>query len=241
MKFMVMHKHDKNTEAGKLPPPEFMEAMGAFVGEAAQSGKLLDGEGLGATRTRSRVAFKDGSQTIVHGPFAGSNELPAGFAKVNVESRDEALAVARRIGDAIGGEVEIEVSKINEAWDLGFGEKPAGAPERYLIIHKATPASEAGRAPELDELMQELSAKGVVTASAALAPSSEAKRLVWRGGKRKVLDGPFTESKELIGGYALLELASLEECLAFSSEYAALLLTAGGDIELEIDVRPLGA
>ena len=70
MKFIVMHKHDKNIETGKLPPPEFMAAMGAFIGEAAQSGKLLDGEGLGATRTRSRITFKDGNQSILHGPFA---------------------------------------------------------------------------------------------------------------------------------------------------------------------------
>lgn len=237
MKFMVMHKHDNDTEIGKLPPPEFMEAMGAFIGKAAQSGKLLDGEGLGATRTRSRITFKGGEQTVLHGPFTGGNELPAGFAKVTVKSRDEALDIARSIGEAIGGDLEIEVSKVTEAWDLGFGEKPKDAPERYLIIHKATPASEAGRAPQLDRLMQELTAKGVVTASAALTPSSQAKRLVWHGGKHRVIDGPFTESKELLGGYALLELASMEECLAFAKEYAELMLTTGDD--LEIDVRPL--
>lgn len=239
MKFMVMHKHDNNTETGKLPPAEFMAAMGAFIGGAAQSGKLLDGEGLGATRTRSRVTFKDGKPTIAHGPFAGSNELPAGFAKVVVKSRDEALDLARRVGEAIGGDVEIEVSKVTEAWDLGFGEEPADAPERYLVIHKATTASETGRAPELGQLMKDLTDKGVVTQAAALTPSSQAKRLVWRGGQRTVIDGPFTESKELIGGYAILELSSLEECLAFSTEYAELLLTASDGLDLEIDVRPV--
>lgn len=237
MKFMVMHKHDNNTELGKLPPPEFMEAMGAFVGAAAQSGKLHDGEGLGATRTRSRVTFKDGNPTVLHGPFTGNNELPAGFAKVTVKSRDEAIELAKSIGKAIGGDVEIEVSKVTESWDLGFGEKPQGAPERYLIIHKATPETEAGRTPQLAQMMGQLTEKGVVTAFAGLTPSSQAKRLVWRGGKHRVIDGPFTESKELLGGYAILELESLEECLAFSAEYAKLMLTAVDD--LEIDVRPL--
>lgn len=237
MKFMVMHKHDNYTEMGKLPPAEFMEAMGAFIGEAAQSGKLLDGDGLGATRTRSRITFKDGNPTVVHGPFAGKNELPAGFVKVTVKSRDEALDIAKSIGEAIGGDVEIEVSKVNEAWDLGFGEKPADAPERYLIIHKATPASEAGRAPQLAGLMQELTARGVVTASAALKPSSHAKRLFWHGGEHRVIDGPFAESKELLGGYAILELTSMEECLAFSTQYAELILQSVD--ELEIDIRPL--
>lgn len=239
MKFMVMHKHDSQTEAGILPPPEFMAAMGEFVGAAAEKGMLLDGDGLGATRTRSRITFEDGHHTIVHGPFDGSNELPAGFAKVTVKSRDEALALAIRIGEAIGDDVEIEVSKLTEAWDLGFGEKPEGAPERYLIIHKATPASEAGRAQDLTQLLEDWKAKGVVTASAALTPSTQAKRLIWRGGKRQVLDGPFTESKEMIGGYALLEIPSLEECLTFSTEYAELLLSASVDKNLEIDIRPL--
>lgn len=239
MKFMVMHKHDANTETGKLPPPEFMEAMGRFIGEAAGSGKLLDGEGLGATRTRSRVRFEGGKATVVHGPFAGSHELPAGFTKVHVTSREEALAIAQRIGEAIGGDVEIEVSKLTEEWDLGFGEKPADAPERYLVIHKATPASEAGRPPDLARLWQELTDEGVVVASATLTPSSRGKRLTWRGGQRKVVDGPFTESKEMLGGYAILELASLEECLAFSTTYAELLLTAADGLDVEIDVRPV--
>jgi hypothetical protein len=237
MKFIVMHKHDANTETGKLPPPEFMAAMGALIGDAARSGKLLDGEGLGATRTRSRVTFEGGTSTVVHGPFAGSHELPAGFAKVRVTSRDEALAIARRIGEAIGGDVEIEVSKLTEEWDLGFGEKPADAPERYLVIVKATPASEAGRPPELGALLQELADEGVVLATATLAPSARGKRLTWRGGQRKIVDGPFTESKEMLGGYAILELASLEECLAFTTEYAELLLTAADGLDLEIDVR----
>ena len=237
MKFMVMHKHDKKTEAGIRPTPELIAAMGALVGGMARSGKLLDGDGLGASRTRSRVTFRKGERTVVHGPFSGSNELPAGFVKVTVKSRDEAIAAATKLGEAIGGDVEVEVGKLQEAWDLGFGEKPADAPERYLVVHKATPASEAGQAPKLEHVLDELRGKGVLTASATLAPSSRAKRLTWRAGTHTVVDGPFAESKELIGGYAILDLASMEECLDFVATYAKLMLTATD--ELEMDVRPL--
>lgn len=237
MKFMVTHKHSKDTEAGKIPPPEFMAAMGSLVGEMVESGRLVDGEGLGASRTRSRVIFKDGAPTVHHGPFTGRNELPAGFAKVTVRSRDEAIAIATKIGQAIGGDVELEVGKVHESWDLGFGEKPADAPERYLIVHKATEASEAGRGPNLEGVLKELIDGGVVTASATLSPSSRAKRLQWSFGNKRVVDGPFGESKELIGGYVILELESLDECLAFTERYAGLMLTAGD--ELEIDIRPL--
>jgi hypothetical protein len=237
MKFMVMHKHDENTEAGKPPSAELITAMGALVGGMAQSGKLLDGDGLGASKTRSRVTFKDGEHTVVHGPYTGSNELPAGFAKVKVRSREEALAIATKLGEAIGGELEIEVGKVNEPWDLGLGERPADAPQRYLILHKATPASEQGQAPNLDAVVRELQAAGAAITTASLAPSSRAKRLTWRGGSRKIVDGPFLESKELIGGYAILELASMDECVAFCDEYAKILLSCAD--QLELDVRPL--
>jgi hypothetical protein len=237
MKFMVMHKHDKKTEAGFKPPMDFIQKMGGMVGGLAQSGKLLDGDGLGASSGRSRVTFHQGKATVAHGPFGGSNELPAGFVKIKVGSRDEAIEVAKRVGEAIGGDVEVEASKLTESWDLGFGEKPANAPERYLIIHKGTPATEAGKAPNLDAVTKALGEKGVLLGATNLTPSSKAKRLTWRGGKHNVVDGPFSESKELIGGYVVLDMNSVDECIAFTREYAALMLTVYDT--LEIDIRPL--
>ena len=237
MKFMVMHKHDQDVEAGKLPSPEFIEAMGALVGGMAQAGKLLDGDGLGASKTRSRVVVEGGKRSVVHGPFVGRNELPAAFAKITVGSREEAIEVATKMAHAIGGDLELEVSKLTEAWDLGLCEKPAGAPERYLVIHKATPATEAGDAPNLEAIAKGLGDKGVLNATVTLAPSSRAKRLTWRGGTRKVIDGPFAESKELIGGFVILDVADMDECMAYCAQYADLMLTARDD--LEIDIRPL--
>lgn len=239
MKFMVMHKHDNNTEAGKLPPPELIAQMGALVGGMAQSGKLLDGEGLGASKTRSRVTLKAGQQTVAHGPYAGNRELPAAFAKVKVSSRDEAIALATTLGKAIGGDVEFEVGKINEPWDIGIGEKPANAPLRYLLIQKATPTSEAGTLPGFDAATKELKATGALISAVVLTPSAQAKRLTWRDGKRKIVDGPFAETKELIGGFAILDMASIEECVAFSSQYAEILLSVAD--ALEIDIRPVHA
>ncbi|MEZ4321623.1 MAG: YciI family protein [Myxococcota bacterium] len=237
MKFMLMHRHHDSTDEGWVPPGEFVAAMGQMVGGLAQSGKLVDGDGLGARRTRSRVTFEGGQRSVTHGPYEGRNEVPAGFVKVTVRSRDEAIDAATRIGEAIGGDVELEVGKLTEAWDLGFGEKPADAPERYLIVHKATPATEAGRAPDLTSVLDGLAAEGILTGSAALAPSSQARRLTWKGGAHAVVDGPFAESKELIGGFVVLELDSMDECLAITHEYAALMLSVYD--RLELDIRPL--
>ena len=239
MKLMVMHKHDKTTEEGTIPSQEFIGKMGALIGGMAKEGRLLDGDGLGASKNRSRLTFSgSGAPTVVHGPFGGStNELPAGFVKVKVQSRDEALAHATELGKAIGGPLEMEVSLINEAWDLGLVEKPANAPQRYLLLPKATPRTEAGEGPTMEALAKGLESKGVLLGAATLAPSSKAKRLQWKNKKRTVIDGPFTESRELVGGFAILELPSLEECVAFANTYAELLLTVVES--LEVDVRPV--
>ena len=237
MKFMVMHKHDEYTEAGKLPPPELIAKMGALIGGMAQAGRLLDGEGLGASKTRSRVAVRDGRAVVEHGPYTGRHELPASVAKVKVGSRDEAVVLATEMARAIGGDVELEVGKINEPWDIGIGAPPPDAPERYLLIHKATPATEAGALPDLAAVTAMAAARGALLGTIALTPSARATRLVWKGGRRTVIDGPFTETKELIGGYAILEMASLDECIAFCSQYADILLS--GAHQLEIDIRPL--
>jgi hypothetical protein len=156
---------------------------------------------------------------------------------VKVRSRDEAIEWATRIGAAIGGDLEIEVGKVNEPWDIGIGEKPDDAPLRYLIVHKATPSSEAGKVPDLVAVKKEMTDRGVLLTSAELTSSSHAKRTTWRAGSRKTIDGPFAESKELIGGYGVVDLASMEECLTFCSKYADILLTLSD--ALEIDIRPV--
>jgi hypothetical protein len=175
---------------------------------------------------------------VAHGPFAaGTQELPANIAKVKVASRDEAIRLATTMAKAIGGDVELEVSKINEPWDIGFGEKPDNAPERYMLIQKANAKTESRDALNLDAVTTEAKESGALSGTIALTPSSKAKRLVWKGGKHTVLDGPFAETKELIGGYAVLEMASEEECVSFCKQYAEILLAHGDS--LEIDIRPI--
>jgi hypothetical protein len=226
MKFLTMHKHDPKTEAGVMPPMELITAMGALVGGMAQTGQLIDGDGLGKSANRSRLSFKNGERIVTHGPFAGSdNELPASISKVTVKSRDEAIEHATNVARRIGGDVELEVSRCTEGWDMGMMEKPVDAPERYLIIQKATSSTEAGVAPTVPE------------GSVVLTPSRFGKRMTWRAGKHSVVDGPFAESKEMIGGYAILEMASMEECVAFCKTYADILLM--GTDTLELDIRPL--
>jgi hypothetical protein len=238
-RFMVMHKHDAHTEAGERPPPELVERMGAFIGEHAQKGQFLGGEGLGASSTRTRLTFRDGRWTVKHGPYAGSNELPTEALLITVASREAAIGWAERYGKILG-DGEIELGPVTEPWDLGFGPRPENPPLRILMLVKADATTEAGqgRSPkqkaDLSRLKTEMKKAGVLVSSEGLQPSSKSKRLVFTNHKLQIVDGPFSESKELIGGFAVLALPSMEVAIQECSRYAEIL---GGT--LEIDVRPL--
>jgi hypothetical protein len=239
MRFMVMHKNDSATEAGEPATPELFAEMGGFIEELAKAGKFLGGEGLGASKTRTRLTFKGGVCTVKHGPYQGEHELPAGALLLHVGSRDEAIGWAERYGKILG-DGELELGPVTEAWDMGFGERPEGAPLRVLVLEKTDARSEAGQPrsakqkAELTRLRTEMTKAGVLNNEIRLAPSSTAKRLVFRKNDLRVIDGPFSESKELIGGFAIMELADMDEAIAMSRRYTAIL---GGT--LEIDVRPI--
>jgi hypothetical protein len=238
MRFMIMHKNDPHTEAGGRPTMELVEKMGQFIGEYEQTGRFLGGEGLDASKTRTRLTFRDGKCTAKHGPYRGEHELPAAMLLLKVRTREEAIGWGERYGKVLGTG-ELELGKVIEPWDLGLMPPPENPPLRILLIEKADPASEAGaRSPqqkaELTRLRTEMTKAGVLVGVNQLRPSATAKRLVFTHNDLRVIDGPFSESKELIGGFAVLELSGMDEAIALSQRYAAIL---GGT--LEIDVRPL--
>jgi hypothetical protein len=238
MRFMLMHKNDPHTEAGEPPPPELMAKMGAYIGEHAQRGTFLDGGGLKGSSTRTRLTFRNGAATIKHGPYKGEHELPTAVLLLSVRTRGEAIGWAERYGKILG-DGEIELGPVNEPWDLGMMPKPADPPLRVLLLEKADAATEAGTRSgkmkaELTRLKTEMKKAGVLVNGEQLEPSAKAKRLVFTNNDLRVVDGPFAESKELIGGFAVLQLPSIETVITECRRYAEIL---GGT--LEIDVRTL--
>lgn len=236
MRFMIMHKNDPHTEAGNPPPPELIARMGAFIGEYARTGRFIDGAGLSASKTRSRLIFRDGRCTVRHGPYRGEHELPAAALLLKVRTREEAIGWAERYGKILG-DGELELGKVNEPWDIGLMPPPEDPPLRILLIDKADQATEAsGRSPQqkaqLSRLKSEMTRAGVLVSSLTLQPSANAKRLVFKNNDLQVLDGPFAESKELIGGFSVMELSGMDEAIDLCRRYADIL---GGT--LEIDVR----
>jgi hypothetical protein len=242
MRFMIMHKNDPHTEAGEKPPMELVQKMGALMGEYMQAGRFIDGAGLNGSKTRTRLTFRNGSCTTRQGPYKGDHELPAGALLLKVRTREEALGWAERYGKILG-DGELEVGKVNEPWDIGLAPEPENPPLQMLLIEKADAATErGGRSPQqkaaLSRLETEMSKAGVLVRSTRLAPSARGKRLHFSNNDLRVVDGPFVESKELIGGFAVMELEGMEEALALSRRYAEVL---GGTLEMDIRLVDPGA
>jgi hypothetical protein len=238
MRFMIMHKNDAHTEAGQPPPMELVHEMGQLIGEHAQAGRFIDGAGLAGSKTRTRLTFRDGSCVVKHGPYRGEHELPAATLLLKVKTRDEALGWAERYGKILGTG-ELEVGKVNEPWDIGLMPAPENPPLQFLMIEKADQSSEAGtRSPkqksDLTRLRTEMTKAGVLVRAYDLKPSTQAKRLVFTKNDLRVIDGPFSESKELLGGFAVMDMPGIDDVIAMCRRYAEIL---GGT--LEIDIRPL--
>ncbi|MEZ4366686.1 MAG: YciI family protein [Kofleriaceae bacterium] len=237
MRILTMHRHDARTEAGELPPPELIEQMGAHIGAAIADGSFLGGEGLGRSATRTRLTFRDGACTTRRGPYAGEHELPAAIWTLKVGTLEQGLGWAERYGKILG-DGELEVAPVNEPWDLGLMPRPDDAPLRLLLIEKADAASEADARPAaqkaaLTRLQTEMRKAGVLASAERLRPSAQGKRLTFRAGAMQLVDGPFAESKELIGGFAILRLPSIAAAVERCVPYAEIL---GGTLEMDVRV-----
>jgi len=237
MRFITMHKNDPHTEAGEKPPKELIQEMGALMGEYIQSGRLVDGAGLARSATRTRLTFRGGQPTIKHGPYRGEHELPSSVLLLKVKTREEAIGWAERYGKILG-DGEIELGKVNEPWDIGLMPEPENPPLQFLLIDKADAATEAGgrssqQKAALSRLKTEMTKAGVLLRTTDLEPSAKAKRLVFTRNDLSVIDGPFVESKELVGGFSVMELDSFDEAIALCRRYAKIL---GGTLEIDLRV-----
>jgi hypothetical protein len=116
MRFMVIVKADKSSEAGTLPNRELLAEMGKFNEELAKAGVMLAGEGLQPSSKGARVKFSGNKRTVTDGPFAETKELVAGFWLWQVRSKEEAIEWLKR---APFKEGEVEIRQVFEAEDFG--------------------------------------------------------------------------------------------------------------------------
>ena len=124
MRFMMLLKADKITEAGVLPTARDLEIMGKYNEELIKAGVLLAGEGLLSSAKGARVKFTGDKRTVIDGPFAETKELIAGFWLWRVNSKEEAIEWLKRCPNPHPGESEIEIRQVFEAEDFGAEYTP---------------------------------------------------------------------------------------------------------------------
>jgi hypothetical protein len=119
MKFMIMVKPTKDSEAGVMPSEKLLAEMGKFNEELVKAGVMLAGEGLHPSSKGARVRFCGAKRSVIDGPFAETKELVAGFWIWQVKSKEEAIEWVKRCPNPMPGESEIEIRQVFEAEDFG--------------------------------------------------------------------------------------------------------------------------
>ena len=119
MRFMVMIKATKDSEAGVMPNEQLLAAMGNFNDELIKAGVMVAGEGLHPSSKGARVEFSGEKRTVIDGPFTEAKELIAGYWIWQVSSKEEAIEWVKRCPNPMAGESEIEIRQVFEADDFG--------------------------------------------------------------------------------------------------------------------------
>jgi len=124
MRFMVLIKADRNSEAGVMPTEQLLAEMGRFNDDLVKAGVMLAGEGLQPSSKGARVRFLGKDRQVIKGPFPETNELIAGFWIWKCASLDEAIDWVKRCPNPMLGESEVEIRQIFEAEDFGENLTP---------------------------------------------------------------------------------------------------------------------
>lgn len=228
MRFMVMHKMTEEMEKGLPPDPAALEGVGKLIADGVKENVFVSGEGLRPSSERVHVVYKNGQRTITDGPFTEAKELVAGFGLMRVRSMDEAIAWCDKFA-AVVGDVELYMGPVVEPWDLGMVPKPKNPPLRVLSMHQVRADDEDDSPPdpkvmaEMGRLLEEMQNAGVLQATGGLAGTKKGARIRYEGGKPTVIDGPFAESKELVAGYALLNLPSKATAIEWALRFGEVI------------------
>jgi hypothetical protein len=253
MRFVMMVKSNEKSESGALPDEKMLAEMGRYNGELIKAGMMLGGDGLAASSKGVKVRTAARKTTVVDGPFAEAKELVGGFWLIQAKSQDEAVEWARKVPFKEG---EIEIRGLFELEDFPVdpveqaGGWRAAQPfatlnprqpgtRRYMLMLKADRLTESGATPsekvlaEMGALMEDLTRQGALLAGEGLKPSAQGKKVKFAGGKTTVIDGPFAESKELIAGYAIIDVPSKAAAVEWALRFGEVVKVD------EVEVREL--
>ena len=140
MRFMIIVKASKDSEAGIMPSEKLLTEMGKFNEELVNAGVLLAGDGLHPTSKGARVKFSGNTRTVVDGPFTETKDLIAGFWLWNVKSKEEAIEWVKRCPNPHNEDSEIEIRQVFEAEDFGAEFTPELREQEERVRAKAAKA-----------------------------------------------------------------------------------------------------
>jgi hypothetical protein len=235
MRYIIIHKTNAHWEAGEPPTPGLVARVGKLIGELNEEKKLLAGDGLRATSHGVRLQFTGGTRTATPGPFEGKHELTAGFSVIAAASIDDAVAWASQQASILGGDLEMDVRPVTEAWDIGLMPEPDDATKRWMVLRKATEATEAetplsaAQDANLARLIAD-SAQAEHHTTVTMRASKRGRRYKSSAAGVTFTDGPFTESKEMIAGFIIVDVASLDEVDSVVRRYLAVVETHEVDV-----------
>jgi hypothetical protein len=207
------------------------ETLGAWLEEGKRRGIRVHGAWLhGADRART-VRFRDGEVLVSDGPFTASDEWIVGFDILSADSIDDALDYAARHPMAHSGSIEVR-----EFWPLARrrakARPPRGRPgstRYFMFVATDTDPDQSPGGYSIREWVSEMTERGITIDGDRLRPAEDARTIRVRSGQTIVTDGPFTESKEWVAGYDLLQRVDLDEAIEVASKHP---MARAGRLEL---------
>ncbi len=261
MRCMMLVKSNETIEKTGLASEHDLAEMGRYNDELTKAGVVLSGEGFLPSSRGARVSLSGGKFTVTKGPFAEPNRLIAGFWTIQTKSKEEAVRWLERAPLSAG---EVELRPLFEMEDFpadpaeqagGWRDQEGAAREafqakpparlpgtkRFILLLQSDAVTESGRMPteetlsKMGALMEAGVRDGSMLGGDGLKPSSSGVKMKAAAGKRTLVDGPFAETKELVAGYTLLQLRSLEDAIAFAQRWLEIHVLVGvstGEIEI---------
>ncbi len=240
MQFMILRRSDPQHNSGSRPPPEAVQAMQAFTRMLGEAGVLRGMHTLEPSSSGVRLHVSNGKAIEADDPAGAERELIAGFAVIDVPDRRDALGWMQRWAE-LDGAADIELELRETGCPGGCAEVkaiPAAGPGRpYVILLRSTPDLE-DEVPVAQIMLDTLDVhnaaeaqKGVLIAADGLRSTHTSTRVKRTAGKLALLDGPFTEIKELIAGYWMIRATSLDDAIAWAARNP---YPTGPEVDVEI-------
>lgn len=145
MRFMVIVRATKDSEAGVMPSEQLLTEMGRYNEELVKAGVMLAGEGLQPSSKGARVKFSGNTRTVIDGPFAETKELIAGYWLWSCKSKEEAIEWVKRCPNPMPGESEIEIRQVFEADDFGAEFTPELREQEQRVLSQVQQQKKTGK------------------------------------------------------------------------------------------------